>query len=182
MNRSILIDSDVISHFISAGRLELIPDIFPTNKILLLDKVYCELERYYKRKPLIDQMIAKGKFILLPFPEDDPDIMKEYAYIKKSLFKGNGESACMAVARFRNEIIASSNLKDIRQYCELHSIDYLATMDFLCAALQKGIIKHKDCNDFISRVIRAGSKLPVICMKDYKCRDLQFMGNVTNSK
>lgn len=176
MNKSILIDSDVISHFISGGMLGLISDIFPTNKILLLDKVYAELERYHKRKPLIDKMISKGAFILFPFPEDDPDIMKEYAYIMKSLFKGNGESACMAVARFRNEIIASSNLKDIRQYCDLHTIDYLTTMDFLCSALQKGLIKHKECDDFISRVIRAGSKLPVIRMKDYKCRDLQFMG------
>jgi hypothetical protein len=175
MNRSILIDSDVISHFISAGMLGLIPDIFPANKILLLDKVYTELERYHQRKPLIDKMISKGAFILLPFPEDDPDIMKEYAYIMKSLFKGNGESACMAVARFRNEIIASSNLKDIRQYCDLHSIDYLTTMDFLFSALQKGLIRHKDCDDFISRVIHAGSKLPVIRMKDYKCRDLQFI-------
>lgn len=176
MNKSILIDSDVISHFISGGMLGLIADIFPANKILLLDKVYSELERYHKRKPLIDQMISKGAFILFPFPEDDLDIMKEYAYIMKSLFKGNGESACMAVARFRNEIIASSNLKDIRQYCDLHAIDYLTTMDFLCSALQKNLIKPKDCDDFISRVIRAGSKLPVIRMKDYKCRDLKFMG------
>jgi hypothetical protein len=175
MNRSILIDSDVISHFISGGMLTLLPDIFPENKILLLDKVYEELERYGRRKPFIDLMISKGSFELFLFPEDDQDIKKEYAYIMKSLFKGNGESACMAVARFHNEIIGSSNLKDIRQYCNLHSIDYLTTMDFLCAALKCGLLSSKECNDFISKVIRAGSKLPVIRMKDHKCRDLGFV-------
>ncbi len=44
MNKSILIDSDVISHFISGGMLGLIAAIFPANKILLLDKVYSELQ------------------------------------------------------------------------------------------------------------------------------------------
>ena len=153
MNRSILIDSDVISHFISAGKLDILPLIFPDNKILLLDKVYCEIERFHKRKLLIDKILASGSFTLLPFPEDTPEIKKEYVYIMKSLFKGDGESACMAVARFNNNIIASSNLKDIRQYCDLHSIDYLTTMDFLCSALTQKTFSLKECDEFISRVI-----------------------------
>ena|ERR1039457_7113602 len=182
MNRSILIDADVISHFISADKLYLLPQIFPDNKIFLLDKVYSELERFHRRKPLIDRMITSGWFIPLPFPEDKPEIKKEFAYIKKSLFKGDGESACMALARFTDNIIASSNLKDIRQYCDLHSIDYLTTMDFLCAALKGGLLRVKECDDFISRVIKAGSKLPVIRMKDHKCRGLEFVGITSNPK
>jgi hypothetical protein len=175
MSRSILIDADVISHFISGGILTVLPTIFPKNKILLLDKVYQELERYQKRKPLIDQMIEKDLFTLFSFPEDELEIKKEYAYIMKILFKGSGESACMAVARFNHQIIASSNLKDIRQYCDLHSIDYLTTMDFICEALKAGILNINNCDDFIARAIHAGSKLPCVRMKDFKCRDLSFI-------
>jgi len=40
------------------------------------------------------------------------EISKEYALLKKT--KGIGEAACMAVARYSNEYIASSNLKDSR--------------------------------------------------------------------
>ncbi len=175
MNRNILIDADVISHFISAEKLNLLPTIFPDNGILLLDKVYDELSRFHKRKPLIDKLISNGNIEMIPFPEDNQEVKKEFTYIKKELFKGEGESACMAVARFNNNIIASSNLKDIRQYCSLHSIDFLATMDFLCAARDRKILSTEACNEFIRRVIKNGSKLPVLDMKLYDCRSLEFI-------
>ena len=176
MNRSILIDADVISHFISGGQINLLPKIFPENKIFLLDKVYDELARFHKRKPVIDKLLSAGSLSLLPFPEDHPEIKREYAYIRKALFKGEGESACMAMSRYNNNIIASSNLKDICNYCRLHSIDYLATMDFLCAALNGNLLCIEECDEFISKVIRHGSKLPVLRMKSYVCRDLGFIG------
>jgi len=175
MDRSILIDADVISHFISAGEIELFPKIFSNNTIFLLDKVYDELARFNKRKPIIDNMLSSGSLTILPFPDDQPEISKEYAYIKKSLFKGDGESACMAVARYKDNIIASSNLKDISHYCNLHSIDYLTTMDFLCAALDKNLLSMNECDDFISKVILKGSKLPVLKMKLYRCRNIDFL-------
>ena len=175
MNRDILIDADVVSHFISAGREELLSKIFPGNQILLLDKVYDELARFRKRQPVIDRLVREGVLTLMAFPEDNMEIKKEYAYIKKSLFKGDGESACMAVARNNNNIIASSNLRDIRQYCQLHFIDFLATMDFLCAALRNNFLSVEECDEFIKKVIDCGSKLPVIKMSAHKCRDLSFI-------
>jgi hypothetical protein len=48
-SRIILIDADVVSHFITAGAILYLPVIFP-NKIKVLDKVYAELERFPKRK------------------------------------------------------------------------------------------------------------------------------------
>jgi hypothetical protein len=71
--------------------------IFPGNQILLLDKVYDELARFRKRQPVIDWLVREGVLTLMAFPEDNMEVKKEYAYIKKSLFKGDGESACMAV-------------------------------------------------------------------------------------
>jgi hypothetical protein len=173
MYRGILIDSDVISHFINGGEVDLLPKIFPNNKIYLLDKVYAELSRF-KGKEFIDSILISASLTILPFPEDQPEIIKEYAYIKKMLFKGDGESACLAVARFKNNIIASSNLKDISQYCKLHTIDYLTTMDFLCVALNSHLLTSDECNEFISKVIRKGSKLPVLNMALYKCRPIDF--------
>jgi hypothetical protein len=110
----------------------------------------------------------------MPFPEDNMEIKKEYAFLKKSL-KGDGESACMAVARYTDNIIASSNLKDIAEYCKMHHVDYLTTMDCLCKALKRGIFSLKRCDEFIFKVLKAGSKLPVKRMQDFKCRDLGFL-------
>ena len=90
------------------------------------------------------------------------------------MFKGDGESACLAVARYNNHILASSNLKDIKTYCDFHNIEYLTTMDFLCEAVSKGIFDNQRCNDFIEMVINAGSKLPVLKMQDWECRKLNL--------
>jgi hypothetical protein len=90
-------------------------------------------------------------------------------------FKGDGESACLAVARYNKNILASSNLKDIKNYCAMHKIDYLTTMDFLCAALNTGIFNEARCDAFLQKVIAEGGKLPVKKMKDYVCRAINFL-------
>lgn len=86
------------------------------------------------------------------------------------MFKSDGESACLAYVKHTNDIIGSSNLKDVKSYCAMHSIELLTTMDFLCEALSKGVLSEANCDDFISRVLAAGSKLPVKKMSEYSCR------------
>lgn len=90
-------------------------------------------------------------------------------------FKGDGESACLAVVRYNKTILASSNLRDIKNYCITHKIDYLTTMDFLCAALTGGIFDESKCNHFLQKVLAAGGKLPVKNRKEYTCREINFL-------
>ncbi len=170
----ILVDADVISHFITGNQISILPAIFE-YKIMVIDIVYQELCGFSRNKAEIDELINQKKLTLLPFPEDNQDIVKEYFWIKGMMFKGAGESACMAVAKYTNNIIASSNLKDIKAYCERHSLPYITTMDFLCEALKNGQLSLKACNVFIDRVLRAGSKLPVKRMEDHECRELTFL-------
>ena len=160
-DKIILIDADVISHFIVANEIITLPSIFP-YRINILDKVYDELKRFPKRNIEVENLLRYKLIDLIEFPEDNEVIKKEYFYIKKVLFKGDGESACLAVARYNKNILASSNLKDIKSYCIMHKIEYLTTMDFLCEALNKGIFDMQRCNDFIEKVIKSGSKLPVL--------------------
>jgi predicted nucleic acid-binding protein len=171
--RIILIDADVVSHFIKAGEIYAIKNIFP-NEIKILDKVYKELEKHAGKKIQIDNLINQNIIEIYQFPEANQDIKKEYFYIKNKLFKGEGESACLAVVRYTNNIIASSNLKDIKHYCTMHSIDYLTTMDFLCEALKIGLFDVSRCNAFITSVISKGSILPVAKMEEYTCRQLNI--------
>ena len=110
----------------------------------------------------------------MPFPEDHHEIKREYFRIKRDLFMGDGESACLSVIRFTRDIIGSSNLRDIKRYCQQHELVYLTTMDFLCHALQTGKLDLERCNTFIARARRAGSKLPVRKMEDFGCRELEI--------
>lgn len=175
-DRIILLDADVISHFIVADEAQVLPSIF-AHKLYLLDKVHAELQRWPNPKLLtiVSDLLSQRKIRLIQFPEEDEVIKKEYLRIKSQLFKGDGESACLAVARFQQKILASSNLKDIKHYCEMHHVDYLTTMDFICEALRTGIFDTQRCNTFIQRVLSAGSKLPVSNINDYECRVLPFM-------
>lgn len=169
----ILIDADVVSHFVSADAADVLPAIFP-YPIKVLDKVYAELARIARIKRIVDDLIDRQSLDVIPFPEHDFDIVKEYFHIKTLLFKGDGEAACMAVARYTNDIIASSNLRDIRHYCKTHGIVYISTMDFLCKAVRRGIFTERQCDEFIRKVRAVGSKLPVERMRDFSCRDLEL--------
>jgi hypothetical protein len=173
-DRIILIDTDVVSHFIYAGELITLPNIFDF-KIKVLDKVYEELKRFPKRKTEVDNLLRFKLIEEMSFPEDNDQIKREYAHIKKLMFKGDGEAACMAVARYSKNILASSNLRDIAPYCKMHSIDYLTTMDFLCEALRKGIFDLARCNAFINKVIAASNRLPVTKMEAFKCEEKKFL-------
>jgi predicted nucleic acid-binding protein len=175
--RSILIDADVVSHFVTAGEASFLKQIFPNNPIYILDKVHAELQQWPSAnlRTEVSLLLAKKIIRLMDFPDDNAEIVKEYAWIKSMLFKGEGESACLAVARHNKQILASSNLKDIKNYCSMHKIDYLTTMDFLCRALQTGVFTEARCDGFIKKVKAAGSKLPVNTMKEYSCRSIDFI-------
>ncbi len=164
----ILIDADVVSHFIQAGEILYLPKIFPF-KIYILDKVMKELERFPNRKQEVDNLINLKLLNPMDFPEKEHEIVKEYLWIKKVMFYGDGESACLAVAKISRNIIASNNLRDIKTYCERHNIVYLTTMHFLCYALQHHIFDEARCDSFIKTVKANGGRLPVGKMTDYEC-------------
>ena len=159
----ILLDADVISHFISGGQFALLPSIFK-NKKVMLDVVATELRATRKFKTYIDNVIGTGFIKEINF-QVNRQVMIEYAKLIKTF--GKGESACMAYCKFNKDIFASSNLKDITSYCEANAITYLTTMNFLAEALKEKQLTEQECNDFIRDVKAIGSKLPVNAIAEY---------------
>lgn len=152
----ILLDADVIIHFIKAGQQLLLPKLYP-ERFVILDRVYKEVTAIPSRKFSIDNFIAQSKIPVIAMPKD-MEIVREYSRLKSGGM-GAGEAACMAVANHTKEYIASSNLKDIRVYCELHNIVYLTTMDVLLEGYRLGIMTETECDAFIKEVKSKGSKL-----------------------
>ena len=151
----ILLDCDVIIHFTKAGQQLLLPKIFP-NRFVILDKVKAELDKRKKSMVALDNFIEWSKIEVIPFPKDIA-IVKEYARLKCNM--GDGEAACMAVAKHTKDYIASSNLKDIKEYCEYFGIIYLTTMDILLEAYRNKILTETECDAFIKEVKEKNSKL-----------------------
>lgn len=160
----ILLDSDVVRHFLSGKQLSLLSSIFP-NRLIMLDKVRDELCRSRRLKKEISDFIVNYKIPILSFPKRF-DIIKEYSILRRSY--GEGESACMAVARYDNKYIASSNLKDIRSYCNQHHITYYTTMDLLLHAVDNQLLSEAEADFFIYNVTINGSILPCNSIEKYR--------------
>jgi predicted nucleic acid-binding protein len=165
----IVIDADVIIHFYKADYLSILHKIFPSYEYVILSIVLDE-EIYGKTSDIIKNHILLLKKINIEQWSPSGEMLREYALLLKTY--GKGESACMAYCKFNHDIVASSNLKDIKNYCETNGITYLTTMDFLYEAFRKNILTENECNLFISSVIEKGSKLPNIKITEHLPRNL----------
>lgn len=161
----ILLDCDVIRHLIKADKLSLLSDLYK-NRLVILDVVKKELLRSNHLVSIITNFIKFNNIEEMTFPTHRLDVLKEFASLKKRY--GDGESACMAVARFDDNIIASSNLRDIKKYCEENSIEYITTLDILLEGINKSKISEAEADLAIQTIKAKKSKLPVDTIKEYK--------------
>ena len=159
----ILIDADVIIHFVDGGKLNEIPAIFP-NRIVFVDKVLEELYSFPQYKVQVYNFISANNFDRIDL-DSNLNFILEYAKLQK--FVGKGEAACMAIAKIDKKHIASSNLKDIKEYCDKNGIKIITTMDFLWEAMNCKVLTEGECDKFIQAVKKEGNKLPVDSIAEY---------------
>lgn len=159
-DKKILLDADVISHFIKGDQLNSLPKIFP-NKLLILDIVKKEICNRGGWDQVIQQFIDNTDVQEVAFPQEN-NFLNEYAHLTSSRGHalGKGESACLVYCRYNKDILASSNLKDIFRYCDFHNIEYIKTDDILYEGFKKGILSESVCDEFIQTIKRKGSKFP----------------------
>lgn len=92
-------------------------------------------------------------------------MLREYAKLNR--LRGKGESACMAYCKYNHDVLGSSNLRDIADYCKENGITYLTTIDFLYFAIKKKVMSIAEAKQFISDVLSKGSKLPDIDIEKF---------------
>lgn len=164
----IVLDADVIIHFVKAGQFTLLLDIFPEYQYLILDVVYDEITVSKSIKTQIDNTLIFFGSRIRNIKFDPKGASRlEYARLRSNLLLGKGESACMVYCRDNQDVLGSSNLKDIKDYCSLNQIPYLTTLDFLYYAFIRKKMSKEDVNSFISDVITKGSKLPKVDIERY---------------
>lgn len=167
MKTKIVLDADVIIHFIEANSFSLLPDIFPEYEYVVLDVVYNEIARNLKTKNFIDNYLLYFPKLKREVFAPKGDSMKEYFLLQRTL--GKGESACMIYCKDNQDVLGSSNLKDIKDYCAKNNITYLTTLDFLYYAYCRKKMTQQECTEFMQAVNNAGSKLPIIDITQYLC-------------
>lgn len=152
-NKVILVDADVLSHFIVTGNIDDLTKILSPHTIYLVENVYQEAIYHptdSNRKKTVDSWIERCNVKKIKFAENNSSVMREFFRLKKEkpLF-GSGERACMAMARFGHEVIASSNFRDVAEYCEEFDIEYIGVLDILMIAKYKGYYTEEKCDQFI---------------------------------
>ena len=158
----IILDADVLLHFAKAGRLGMLPEILPEYEHVVLSAVYDEIGFIQNQ---LDNQILFLKNISKETFNPTGEMLVEYARLLQTF--GKGESACMAYCRYTHNVIGSSNLKDIKEYCEKQQITYLTTIDFLYYAFVRGKMSAEECGQFIMEVTAKGSKLPLVDITQY---------------
>ena len=158
----IILDADVLLHFAKAERLNMLPEILPEYEHVVLSTVYDEIGSIQNQ---LDNQIFFLKNISKETFNPTGEMMIEYARLLRTF--GKGESACMAYCRYTHNVIGSSNLKDIKEYCEKQKITYLTTIDFLYYAMKRGKMSVEECEQFVKEVVAKGSKLPTVDFGKY---------------
>ena len=158
----IILDADVLLHFAKAGRLNMLPEILPEYEHVVLSTVYDEIGSIQNQ---LDNQVFFLKNISKETFNPTGEMMVEYARLLRTF--GKGESACMAYCRYTHNVIGSSNLKDIKEYCEKQQITYLTTIDFLYYAMKRGKMSVEECERFVKDVVAKGSKLPIVDFGKY---------------
>ena len=165
--KKIVLDADVLIHFAKAGYLNVLPSILPEYEYIVLSVVYDEVRSIQQQ---IDRQIEFLKNIRKVQFEPTGEMRREYAMLASRF--GRGESACMAYCRFTDDVIGSSNLKDIKDYCNSNDTKYLTTLDFLHYAYCRQILTKEQCDEFIRTVREKGSKLPLVDIVAYRPTEL----------
>jgi hypothetical protein len=160
----ILLDCDVVIHFLKGGKIMELPQIFP-GRFVMLDKVKNELLKRSKNFLAINVFLVGAEVPVETMPTEQ-EIVKEYFSLKKVM--DDGEAACLAVARFDKKYVASSNITQIATYCQSNGIVYYTTMDLLHEATVKGIMTDAECDVFIATVKSKDSRLPVSTIAQYR--------------
>jgi hypothetical protein len=165
----IVLDADVIIHFMKGEHFSSLLNTFPEYQYLILDVVRTELAKNKSTLMFVDRIAhAYSNRIQEITFNPSGEMQKEYALLLKTC--GKGESACMTYCYYNNDVLGSSNLKDIANYCNEHNITYLTTIDFLYYAYKRKVMTIDECNKFIQKVNAEGSKLPIVDISQYTCK------------
>lgn len=145
----IVLDADVIIHFIQTGYLLRLPSFIPNHEFVVLDSVFNEVINRDQKEVLTKQIMwVKNITLLSKDKEFDVQTMKTFFELKRQF--GEGESACMAYCyHHRDDTVGSNNTNDITEFCEQNEIPYLTTTELLHIGVKNGVISLDEAYQFI---------------------------------
>ena len=85
-NKVILVDADVISHFMATGYIDKLTEILQPHAVMIVENVYKEAGYHPTqpdRKRKIDEWMARCRVCKISFPYANENIRREFFRLKK---------------------------------------------------------------------------------------------------
>lgn len=150
-------DTDCLSAFLWVDDLNLLTALYP-QRIIIPAEVYTELSNptISHLKKRLDRLIENNDVFV-----ESIDVCSEAFDLYQKLISkiGKGEASALVLAKERNGIVASNNLKDIAFYVSKFHLSHKTTGDILKDALIKGLITEAQGNQLWDQMLKKKRKL-----------------------
>lgn len=175
MTKPLFFDTDCISAFLWVDNESILSKLFP-GRIIIPKEVYNELSHprvnYIKGlKAQVDKLIQDGDARIETIEIDSSTyaLFKEFTENPQPGFKiiGRGEAASIALAKEKQGILASNNLKDISSYVEKYNLVHYTTGDIMKLAYDAGYINESQGNTIWKNMIARRRKLGYDSFTEY---------------
>lgn len=172
MTDSLFFDSDCLSAFLWVGKENLLVLLYP-GKVVIPKAVYDELScpGIAQLKAKIDVLLT-DKLVTIATIDINTEAFDLYYQMtveptKGRVVIGKGEAASIALAKAKNGIVASNNLKDITSYIKEFDLTHVTTGDILIEACRKKFITEEQGNLLWTLMLAKRRKLGAISFSVY---------------
>jgi len=172
MTKDIYFDTDCLSAFLWVSRQDILEQLYST-RIMIPRQVYDELSNPSIRqlKQRLDGMIANnnGSLIEIEVSTQTSNLYMEMINSPKNnhIIIGRGEASALALAKNNSGVVASNNLRDVKDYVNELSILHITSGDIMCEALENTLITEIEGNRIWADMIKRRRKLPTSTFTSY---------------
>lgn len=157
-------DTDCISTFLVVDKVSLITQLYGA-KIVIPGVVQRELLEYGNESMAnkINNFFAFkiGEVMDIEAGSEDDKLFRQLTSRRRSdKLIGDGEAACICLAKHYNGFIVSSNLRDVMFYVQKYNLNHLMTGDILTDAVDKNLITMDKASEIWESIKDAGRRIP----------------------
>jgi predicted nucleic acid-binding protein len=171
LTKPIFFDTDCLSAFLWTNKQEILVKLYP-GRLKIPEQVYTELsapgvERLRKQ---MDILLNRKKFEEVKMPDGSAASDLYYEMLQHRpghKLMGNGEAACIALARTADGTVASNNFSDIAYYIDKYDLQHLATGDILVEALDGRLITINEGEEVWTKMLHYGRAMFAATFSDY---------------
>lgn len=175
LTEPLFFDNDCLSAFLWIDNESILAKLYP-GRIVIPTQVYNELSHpglnhIKKMKAQVDKLFMNGQATLesIMIGSTEYDLFVKLTKNPDPGHKiiGDGEAAAIALAKERNGILASNNLKDISDYVQLYNLKHVTTGAILKEAMTAGLINEEQGNTIWKNMLNKKRRLGYKSFSEY---------------